>query len=350
METTQLEHARQPSTEITARPRLRSGPPARADGVLGGRPRRLRRRPPVVIAASPSDATRIAKLALARGLHVVTRVDEALLTQDLELAVLEGAFDLVVHDSMFDAVREQAPWLLTCAHEVRPVGRFQDDATGLSVEVLDPWDLPIRPAWAAVRRALDVVAGSLGLVLVSPILFAGAAAVWLETPGSPMFHQERVGWNGRRFTLHKLRTMESGASDAEHREYIASLVQGEAVPVDGVFKLVHDPRITRVGAVLRRFSIDELPQLWNVVRGDMSLIGPRPDLLSTLVQCPGVVWARNRVRPGLTGLWQVNGRSRIPFAAMIALDLRYCEEVSPAVDLSILLRTPPVVLRGTGSA
>jgi lipopolysaccharide/colanic/teichoic acid biosynthesis glycosyltransferase len=182
-----------------------------------------------------------------------------------------------------------------------------------------------------VNRALDVAVAGIGLVVASPVLAAAAIAAKLEDRGPVLYRQMRVGKDGGGFELFKLRTMVVDA----HR-----LGAGFAVDKD-------DPRITRVGRILRRTSIDELPQLWNVLRGDMSIIGPRPTLRYQVEQYDERQRRRLDIRPGLTGWAQVQGRASLPWAERIELDVWYVENRSPKVDLEILLRTPLALFRGT---
>jgi lipopolysaccharide/colanic/teichoic acid biosynthesis glycosyltransferase len=182
-----------------------------------------------------------------------------------------------------------------------------------------------------VNRVADVTLAGLGLVLTSPLLAAAALAIKLEDRGPVLYRQRRVGKDGRDFDVLKLRSM---VVDAER--------QGAGLAVDR-----GDARITRVGRVLRRTSIDELPQLWNVVCGDMSVIGPRPTLRYQVDRYTARQHRRLEVRPGLTGWAQVNGRARLPWEDRIELDVWYVEHRSPLVDLKILLRTPLALLGGT---
>jgi lipopolysaccharide/colanic/teichoic acid biosynthesis glycosyltransferase len=183
----------------------------------------------------------------------------------------------------------------------------------------------------ALNRAVDVVVAGAGLVLASPILAAAAIATKLESRGAVLYRQTRVGKDGNDFELLKLRTMVVGAE---------KLGAGFAVDQG-------DPRITRVGRILRRTSVDELPQLWNVLRGDMSVIGPRPTLRYQVEQYDERQRRRLEIRPGLTGWAQVHGRASLPWAERIELDVWYVENRSPRVDLAILLRTPLALFRGT---
>lgn len=194
-----------------------------------------------------------------------------------------------------------------------------------------------------VKRAIDLAGAAVGLLAAAPVLAVAAVAVRLDSPGPILFRQVRCGKNGRRFVMHKLRTM---YVDAEERKQ-ELLAQNE---MDGpVFKMKRDPRITRVGHWLRRFSIDELPQIWDVLRGDMSLVGPRPSLPSEVLEYQTFERRRLSMRPGLTCLWQVSGRNEIGFDDWVRLDLEYIDTWSLRNDLKILLRTVPAVLGGSGS-
>jgi lipopolysaccharide/colanic/teichoic acid biosynthesis glycosyltransferase len=182
-----------------------------------------------------------------------------------------------------------------------------------------------------VNRALDVAGASLALALASPVLGLAALAVKLEDGGPMFYRQRRVGLHGEEFELLKLRTMVEGAER-----------QGAGWAVNE-----GDPRITRVGRFLRRLSLDELPQLWNVVRGDMSLIGPRPTLAYQVERYTPRQRRRLEVKPGITGWAQIHGRARLPWEERIELDVWYVEHRSPLVDLQILLRTPLALFGGT---
>jgi lipopolysaccharide/colanic/teichoic acid biosynthesis glycosyltransferase len=183
-----------------------------------------------------------------------------------------------------------------------------------------------------VRRAIDIVVSAGGLLLAGPLLVLAAVAIRLESPGAILYRQQRAGLYGRRFEMLKLRTMVSGA---EHTG--AGLAINE-----------NDPRITRVGALLRRTSLDELPNLVNVLRGEMSLIGPRPTLPAQVEQYTERQRGRLSVKPGITGWAQVNGRAALPWSERIELDLYYIEHRSLALDLQILRRSVAIVFGGTG--
>jgi exopolysaccharide biosynthesis polyprenyl glycosylphosphotransferase len=203
------------------------------------------------------------------------------------------------------------------------------------------------PAFAGpqrvVKEAMDRLTAALGLLVLSPIVLAIALAIRIDTPGPIFFRQGRVGIGGRRFEIVKFRTMVPGAEAlradlTEHNE------------ADGVlFKLRADPRITRVGRTLRRWSIDELPQLWNVLRGEMSLVGPRPPLPAEVELYEHHVTRRLLVKPGMTGLWQVSGRSDLQWDEAVRLDLFYVDHWSPVMDVAIICRTFSAVTRGSGA-
>jgi lipopolysaccharide/colanic/teichoic acid biosynthesis glycosyltransferase len=211
-----------------------------------------------------------------------------------------------------------------------------------------------RSVYDAMKRRLDV-AGSLTLLAVlSPLLLLTAVAVKLSSPGPVFFRQVRIGHMMRPFTMLKFRTMYTGADPWPHHEFVSRFIKGNGqVHEPGknrVFKLTNDPRVTPLGRILRRTSLDELPQLWNVLRGDMSLVGPRPPLPYELEQYEP--WHRRRVleaKPGVTGLWQVAGRSRTTFDEMVRLDLRYARTRSLWTDVKILLETPAAVISGKGA-
>jgi lipopolysaccharide/colanic/teichoic acid biosynthesis glycosyltransferase len=208
--------------------------------------------------------------------------------------------------------------------------------------------LPAR--WEPIaRRAVDLAVVVVALlVLMIPMLLI-AMAIRLGSPGPAFYRQQRIGRGGRPFTMYKFRTMRVGGSDAQHRELIARELRGEDTSVNGSWKIDCDPRVTRVGSFLRRTSIDELPQLINVLRGQMSLVGPRPCLDWEAEMFPPRFAERFDVPPGLTGLWQVSGRSTMGTLEMLELDLAYVRGWSFWSDLGILLRTVPALLRGHGA-
>ena len=195
----------------------------------------------------------------------------------------------------------------------------------------------------AVKRALDVGLAVLALILASPLMALVALAIKLDSPGPILLRQTRVGLNGKLFTVYKFRSMRIGADKELSRLQAQNEAQGP------IFKMRNDPRRTRVGRFIRKTSLDELPQFLNVLKGDMSLVGPRPPIPTEVEKYDD--WHRRRleVSPGITGLWQVSGRSHLTFDEMVMLDLYYAENWSLALDLKILLRTIPTVLLGTGA-
>lgn len=207
----------------------------------------------------------------------------------------------------------------------------------------------------AIKRVIDVL-GSLGLIVfLSPIFLAVAAAIKLTSRGPVLFCQKRIGQYGKTFTFLKFRSMEANNNSKIHEDYVRRLIAGDgdlkhSDGNDGSFKLVNDPRITPVGRFIRRTSLDELPQFFNVLHGDMSLVGPRPPVPYEYQAYD--VWHRRRVvevRPGITGLWQVTGRSKTTFDEMVRLDLQYAQSWSVGMDVKILLQTPKAVLSGSGA-
>ena len=206
------------------------------------------------------------------------------------------------------------------------------------------------PWWErATRRTVDVVASALVLLLGAPLLLAIGVWIRLDSPGPALLRQQRVGLGGHPFTLYKFRSMRVGNDDRAHRTLIAAELNGEDTSEGGSTKVKDDPRVTRAGHLLRRTSLDELPQLINILRGDMTLVGPRPCLVWEADMFPPEFALRFAVRPGLTGLWQVSGRSTIGTREMLRLDLEYVRARRLRGDLVILLATIPSMLRGDGA-
>ena len=202
-----------------------------------------------------------------------------------------------------------------------------------------------RLGYAASKRLLDVAAAAVGLLLLSPLLAAAAVAVKLSSPGPVLFRQERVGLDGAPFTMFKLRSMVANA-EARRAEVVDLNDHGD----DHVlFKATADPRVTPVGRLLRRYSLDELPQLVNVLLGQMSLVGPRPPLPDEVAMYAEHVHRRLLVKPGLTGLWQVSGRADLDWQESVRIDLYYVENWSPVLDLEILWKTIFTVFTGAGA-
>jgi lipopolysaccharide/colanic/teichoic acid biosynthesis glycosyltransferase len=201
-----------------------------------------------------------------------------------------------------------------------------------------------------MKRALDIAGSAILMLMLLPVYAVVAALVKMTSTGPVFFSQERVGRMGRSFRMLKFRTMYVNSDSAIHKKYVTDFITSNQADTSGVFKIVNDPRITPVGRILRKTSLDELPQFWNVLRGDMSLVGPRPPLAYEVQQYKP--WHRRRVleaKPGITGLWQVTGRSRTTFDDMVRLDLRYARTCSVWTDVKILLATPRAVISGKGA-
>jgi lipopolysaccharide/colanic/teichoic acid biosynthesis glycosyltransferase len=197
------------------------------------------------------------------------------------------------------------------------------------------------------KRSTDLILAATGMVVASPLLLLIYAWIRLTSPGPGLFRQVRVGAGQREFLMYKFRTMRTDADPQVHRDYVRRLMAGEAEAVDGLYKLDHDHRITRAGRFLRRTSLDELPQLLNVLRGDMSLVGPRPVLQFEVALFPEWAASRFEVKPGLTGLWQVSGRSQLTMLQGLQFDLEYVARRNVRLDLIILLKTIPAVVGGS---
>ena len=225
----------------------------------------------------------------------------------------------------------------------------------------------------ALKQAVDFGLAACTLLLTSPLFLVAAALIKVTSPGPVFFVQERVGRGGRPFRCYKFRTMKHNSDDGPHREFARNFIRGsagsDAAGTTGkshgngnghgnghgngrngaVYKMTRDPRITRIGQLLRRTSLDELPQILNVLRGDMSMVGPRPPVLYELEHYQD--WHKRRLtaKPGITGLWQVSGRSSVPFDEMVQLDLYYIDHRSTLLDLWIMARTLPVMVKGDGA-
>jgi exopolysaccharide biosynthesis polyprenyl glycosylphosphotransferase len=219
---------------------------------------------------------------------------------------------------------------------------YMDELEGVPVMTIqsgpvDGWQL-------IMKRVIDIVGSAALLITLAPLFVLVILLIKLESRGTIFFSQERVGLNKRRFRMLKFRTMVEGADQQQHMLEHLNEVEGP------VFKIKNDPRITRIGKFLRRFSIDELPQLVNVLMGDMSLVGPRP-LPVRDVERIDVRWQKRRfsIKPGITCLWQVNGRSNIGFNEWVRMDLDYIDKWSLGLDLLILAKTIPAVIRGPGA-
>jgi lipopolysaccharide/colanic/teichoic acid biosynthesis glycosyltransferase len=201
--------------------------------------------------------------------------------------------------------------------------------------------------YCILKRIMDLAGSLLALILFAPAFLLIAAAIKLTSKGPVFFRQERVGEHGKNFVFLKFRSMHADNDASAHKEYVTQLIAGQADrnPAEGngkgVYKITDDPRVTKIGAFLRRTSLDELPQFFNVLKGEMSLVGPRPPIAYEVEAYD--LWHRRRIleaKPGITGLWQVDGRSRVTFDEMVRLDLHYARTWSPWMDIKILLRTP----------
>jgi exopolysaccharide biosynthesis polyprenyl glycosylphosphotransferase len=205
------------------------------------------------------------------------------------------------------------------------------------------------------KRVFDVAMATLLLVLLSPVLLVVAALIRLGSPGAVIYKQERIGENGRLFTMFKFRSMRADADDVAHREHVAQLIEENLQPEDlgengrASLKMETDPRVTSIGQVIRKTSVDELPQLFNVLRGEMSLVGPRPALPYEADLYKEWHKRRFEVPPGITGWWQVKGRNRVSFDEMVRMDLHYIEHASVLFDARVLLQTPWAVISGKGA-
>lgn len=282
--------------------------------------------PGVPLLGTVADAGEILQARRGASVIVAASAIESATTNRLARDLLDRG----VHVELSSTLRDIASQRLV----VRPLGRFP-------VVYVEPVQ---RDGWRrTAKRVFDVALASLTLLAASPVLLAAMVAIRLDSRGPVLFRQVRVGRNGRPFQVIKLRTM---VVDAEERR--AELL--EANEADGpLFKMADDPRVTRVGKLLRTTSIDELPQLWNVIRGEMSLVGPRPALPHETEAWDPLLTQRLRVTPGITGMWQVNGRSESSFEDYTRLDLYYVDNWSLLIDLAILAKTVPVVLLRQGA-
>ena len=242
--------------------------------------------------------------------------------------------DLIRHD---DNERSETDLRDRLAPSLRPVPHdapFIDDGQGL---------VAAGTVARTVKRVIDIVGSAVLLIVIAPVMLAIALMIWLTSKGPVLFRQERVGEGGRRFEILKFRTMRVDAED--HRHAIEDLNEADGP----VFKIRQDPRVTGIGRPLRRWSLDELPQLLNVLRGDMSLVGPRPPLPSEVETYN--VWELQRLeaKPGLTCIWQVSGRSEVDFRTWVEMDLEYIATWSLVLDLVLLAKTVPAVLKRDGA-
>jgi lipopolysaccharide/colanic/teichoic acid biosynthesis glycosyltransferase len=254
----------------------------------------------------------------------------------------EQIASIVAHPGMRRARLRAVPELFGL-----PPSKVQIESFG-DFPLLTLFENPVRgPHWA-VKRAVDLIGAATLLVLMGLPMLVISLIFRLTSSGPVLFRQERVGMDGKPFELLKFRSMAAGASDQIHRDFMFHMLSGQKESDggrDAFFKLADDPRVTKIGRLLRRFSLDELPQLFNVLRGEMSLVGPRPALAYEVDLYED--WQRRRldVLPGMTGLWQVSGRSRLSPADMLRLDVHYAETWSGFKDMLIILKTIPAILR-----
>jgi exopolysaccharide biosynthesis polyprenyl glycosylphosphotransferase len=258
----------------------------------------------------------------------------------------EVLFDVMIQTGRRRGVEFRiAPTLLNCLPS-----KTEIDQVG-SLPMVTLFRSPLSNAARFVKRASDLLIALLALIVLGPLWLLVALLIKLDSRGPVFYQQERVGMDGRVFLFYKFRTMRAGTDDARHREFQERYIKG--LPDSNLgdedrpaYKLRADDRVTRLGRILRKTSLDELPQLFNVLRGDMSIVGPRPPIPYEVESYE--LWHRKRLdmKPGITGLWQVSGRNRLPFEEMVRLDLFYIENWSLLLDLKIILRTLPVMLRG----
>jgi len=274
-----------------------------------------------------ADADEIVRANHGASVIVAASAIESATTNRLVRDLLKSG----VHVELSSTLRDIASQRLT----VRPLGRFP-------VVYVEPVQ---RDGWrAAAKRGFDIAGALAGLLVTAPIAVAAAIAVRLDSPGEILFRQTRVGRDSKPFKVLKFRSM---VADAEVQlTELAALNEADGP----LFKMRSDPRVTRVGKFIRKTSIDELPQLWNVLRGEMSLVGPRPALPHETEAWDALLTERLRVKPGITGMWQVNGRSDTSFEDYTRLDLYYVDNWSLLTDLAILLKTVPVVLTSRGAS
>jgi len=258
----------------------------------------------------------------------------------------EALFDVMIQTGRRRGVEFRiAPTLLNCLPS-----KTEIDQVG-SLPMVTLFRSPLSSSARVLKRGSDLTIASLAVAVLSPLWLLIALLIKLDSRGPVFYKQERVGMDGRVFLFYKFRTMRAGTDDAQHREFQRRYIRGQPDSNQGdeerpAYKLLADDRVTRVGRILRRTSLDELPQLFNVLRGDMSVVGPRPPIPYEVESYE--LWHRKRLdmKPGITGLWQVSGRNRLPFDEMVRMDLYYIENWSLLLDIKIVLQTLPVMWRG----
>jgi len=283
---------------------------------------------------------------------IVPEIDTANLESTCER--LESAFRKEITNRFEGDLTEQLSIRLRVYPEPRQLGEEE-------LQAVDPFLYPELQAqqdrinkFQVLKRGMDIVGSLALLIILSPLLLGIAGLVKLSSRGPVLFRQLRIGQMLKPFMMCKFRTMYANADHGIHHNYVSWFItssgKGQEQDKNKIFKLTNDPRITPIGHFLRKTSLDELPQLWNVLRGEMSLVGPRPPLWYEVQQYKP--WHRHRVleaKPGITGLWQVTGRSRTTFDEMVRLDLRYARGRSLWADIKILLATPAAVIKGKGA-
>jgi exopolysaccharide biosynthesis polyprenyl glycosylphosphotransferase len=219
-----------------------------------------------------------------------------------------------------------------------------------SLPMIQLFRQPLSPLSQFVKRLEDVIIALFATIILSPLTILIAILIKFDSKGNVFYKQKRVGMDGRQFSFYKFRTMQVNNDDSEHREYLKNYIAGEAESNgdETVFKL-NDSRVTRLGKHLRRLSLDELPQIFNVIRGEMSIVGPRPPIPYEVAEYNATQRRRLDMKPGITGLWQVSGRNRLTFDQMLTLDVFYIENWSLWLDLKIILKTIPAMIRGDGA-
>jgi exopolysaccharide biosynthesis polyprenyl glycosylphosphotransferase len=219
-----------------------------------------------------------------------------------------------------------------------------------SLPMIQLFRQPLSPVSQFVKRLEDVIIALFATIILSPLTILIAILIKFDSKGNVFYKQKRVGMDGRQFSFYKFRTMQVNNDDSEHREYLKNYIAGETENngEETVFKL-NDSRVTRIGKHLRRLSLDELPQIFNVLRGEMSIVGPRPPIPYEVEEYNATQRRRLDMKPGITGLWQVSGRNRLTFEQMLTLDVFYIENWSLWLDLKIILKTIPAMIRGDGA-
>jgi exopolysaccharide biosynthesis polyprenyl glycosylphosphotransferase len=244
-------------------------------------------------------------------------------------------------DAQIEQLNEAARWLEEHA---------DDTVKRSGVFMLPPTVVPRSRRNYALKRVFDFFVALIAIILLSPVMLLVALAVKLDSKGPALFHQERIGEAGKPFQVYKFRSMRTDANDAVHRAAIAQFMQGQQIGGEGEnkYKLTRDPRITRVGAFIRATSLDELPQLFNVLRGEMSIVGPRPAIRYEVEQYRYRHRYRLLVKPGITGIWQVYGRSKVDFETLVSMDLHYVTDGTFWLDLKLIVLTFGVVFKRSG--